>query len=58
MLQRDVYLKKVFMTAAHSCSLWFRAQELNEDWCFEHTVTRIYSQLQMSEQWHPVAYWL
>ena len=25
---------------------------------FEHTVTKIYSQLQMSEQWHPVAYWL
>jgi hypothetical protein len=25
--------------STHSCSLWFRAQELNEDWCFEHTVT-------------------
>jgi len=23
----------------------------------EHAVTEIYSQLQMSEQWHPVAYW-
>jgi len=25
---------------------------------FKHTVTRIYSQLQMSKQWHSVAYWL
>jgi len=25
---------------------------------FEHTVAGIYSQLQMSEQWHPVTYWL
>jgi hypothetical protein len=45
--------------SAHSCSLWFRAQELNEDWCFLNTQwQRIYSQLQTSEQWHPVAYWL
>jgi len=52
------YLKKVFMTAL--ILVYFDSELKN--WiktdASEHAVMRIYSQLQMSEQWHPVAYWL
>ena len=52
------YLKKVFMTVF--ILVYFDSELKN--WmktdAFRHTVTEIYSQLQTSEQWHSVTYWL
>ncbi len=52
------YLKKVFMTAFILVHFDSELKNWIKTDAFEHTVTKIYSQLQMSEQWHPVAYWL
>ncbi len=53
-----VYLKKVFMTALILVHFDSELKNQMKTDAFRHTVTEIYSQLQMSEQWHPVAYWL
>jgi len=52
------YLKKVFMTVFILVHFDSELKNWMKTDAFEHTVTKIYSQLQMSEQWHPVAYWL
>ncbi len=53
-----VYLKKVFMTALIFVHFDSELKNWMKTDASEHTVMRIYSQLQMSEQWHPVTYWL
>ncbi len=53
-----VYLKKVFMTALILVHFDSELKNWMKTDAFRHTVMRIYSQLQTSEQWHPVAYWL
>jgi len=53
-----VYLKKVFMTALILVHFNSELKNQMKTDASEHTVTEIYSQLQMSEQWHSVAYWL
>ncbi len=53
-----VYLKKVFMTALILVHFDSELKNQMKTDASEHTVTEIYSQLQMSEQWHSVAYWL
>jgi hypothetical protein len=53
-----VYLKKVFMTALILVHFDSELKNWMKTDAFKHTVTGIYSQLQTSEQWHPVAYWL
>ncbi len=52
------YLKKVFMTALILVHFDSELKNWIKTDASEHTVTEIYSQLQTSEQWHPVAYWL
>jgi len=52
------YLKKVFMTVLILVHFDSELKNWMKTDAFRHTVTRIYSQLQMSEQWHSVAYWL
>jgi len=52
-----VYLKEVFMTALILVHFDSELKNWMKTDAFKHTVTEIYSQLQMSEQWHPVAYW-
>ncbi len=52
------YLKKVFMTVLILVHFDSELKNWMKTDAFEHTVMRIYSQLQMSEQWHSVAYWL
>jgi len=51
------YLKKVFMTALILIHFDSELKNQMKTDAFRHAVTRIYSQLQTSEQWHPVAYW-
>ena len=53
-----VYLKKVFMTALILVHFDSELKNQMKTDAFEHTVTEIYSQLQTSEQWHSVAYWV
>jgi len=53
-----VYLKKVFMTVLILVHFDSELKNWMKTDAFRHTVTGIYSQLQTSEQWHPVAYWL
>jgi len=53
-----VYLKKVFMTALILVHFDSELKNQMKTDAFRHAVTEIYSQLQMSEQWHPVTYWL
>ncbi len=53
-----VYFKKVFMTALILVHFDSELKNWMKTDAFKHTVTGIYSQLQTSEQWHPVAYWL
>ncbi len=53
-----VYLKEVFMTALILVHFDSELKNWMKTDAFEHAVTGIYSQLQMSRQWHPVAYWL
>jgi len=53
-----VYLKKVFMTALILVHFDSELKNWMKTDAFRHAVTKIYSQLQVSEQWHPVAYWL
>ncbi len=53
-----VYLKKVFMTALILVHFDSKLKNWMKTDAFRHTVTGIYCQLQTSEQWHPVAYWL
>jgi len=52
------YLKKVFMTALILVHFDSELKNQMKTDAFEHTVSEIYSQLQTSEQWHSVAYWL
>ncbi len=52
------YLKKVFMTALILVHIDSELKNWMKTDASEHTVTEIYSQLQTSEQWHPVTYWL
>jgi len=52
------YLKKVFMTVFILVHFDSELKNWMKTDVSEHTVTRIYFQLQTSEQWHPVAYWL
>jgi len=53
-----VYLKKVFMTALILVHFDSELKNWMKTDASEHAVTEIYSQLQTSEQWHSVAYWL
>ncbi len=53
-----VYLKKVFMTALILVHFDSELKNQMKTDAFKHAVTGIYSQLQMSEQWHSVIYWL
>ncbi len=52
------YLKKVFMTVLILVHFDSELKNWMKTNASEHAVMRIYSQLQTSEQWHPVAYWL
>ncbi len=52
------YLKRVFMTALILVHFDSELKNQMKTDAFKHTVTEIYSQLQTSRQWHPVAYWL
>ncbi len=52
------YLKKVFMTVLILVHFDSELKNWMKTDASEHTVTEIYSQLQMSKQWHSVVYWL